>query len=173
MIYTCEYASPLGAMTLAGDGEALTGLWFNGQKYFGSTVQADDIPKYVPAGAEVRRWLDIYCSGGEPGFTPLMRYDTTPFRKAVCDVMLTIPYGQTMTYRQIAQRIAAQMGRPHMSAQAVGGAVGHNPISLLIPCHRVVGTDGSLTGYAGGIERKQKLLELEKADMQGLYVPGK
>ena len=107
MIYTCEYASPLGAMTLAGDGEALTGLWFNGQKYFGSTLHADYIPKEVPAFAEVKRWLDIYFSGREPGFTPLMRYDTTPFRKAVCDVMLTIPYGQTMTYRQIAQRIAA------------------------------------------------------------------
>ena len=158
---------------MASDGEALTGLWFNGQKYFGSTLPADCIPQEVPAFAEVKRWLDIYFSGREPGFTPLMRYDTTPFRKAVCDVMLTIPYGQTMTYRQLAQRIAAQMGRSHMSAQAVGGAVGHNPISLLIPCHRVVGTDGSLTGYAGGIERKQKLLELEKADMQGLYVPGK
>ena len=173
MIYTCEYASPLGVMTLASDGEALTGLWFNGQKYFGSTLPADYIPKEVPAFAEVKRWLDIYFSGREPVFTPMMRYDTTPFRKAVCDVMLTIPYGQTMTYRQLAQRIAAQMGRSHMSAQAVGGAVGHNPISLLIPCHRVVGTDGNLTGYAGGIERKQKLLELEKADMQGLYVPGK
>ena len=173
MIYTCEYASPLGAITLASDGEVLTGLWFNGQKYFGSTLPADCIPREVSAFAEVKRWLDIYFSGREPGFTPLMRYGTTPFRKAVCDVMLTIPYGQTMTYRQIAQRIAAQMGRPHMSAQAVGGAVGHNPISLLIPCHRVVGTDGSLTGYAGGIDRKQKLLELEKADMQGMYVPGK
>ena len=173
MIYTCKYASPLGVMTLASDGEALTGLWFNGQKYFGSTLPADYIPQEVPAFAEVKRWLDIYYSGREPGFTPLMRYDTTPFRKAVCDVMLTIPYGQTMTYRQIAQRIAARMSRPHMSPQAVGGAVGHNPISLLIPCHRVVGTDGSLTGYAGGIDRKQKLLELEKADMQDLYVPGK
>ena len=173
MIYTCEYASPLGAITLASDGEALTGLWFNGQKYFGSTLPAGCIPKEVPAFAEVKRWLDIYFSGRKPGFTLLMRYGTTPFRKAVCDVMLTIPYGQTMTYRQLAQRIAAQMGRSHMSAQAVGGAVGHNPISLLIPCHRVVGTDGNLTGYAGGIDRKQKLLELEKADMQGLYVPGK
>ena len=173
MIYTCKYASPLGVMTLASDGEALTGLWFNGQKYFGSTLPADYIPQEVPAFAEVKRWLDIYYSGREPGFTPLMRYGTTPFRKAVCDVMLTIPYGQTMTYRQIAQRIAARMSRPHMSPQAVGGAVGHNPISLLITCHRVVGTDGSLTGYAGGIDRKQKLLELEKADMQDLYVPGK
>lgn len=174
MIYADSYASPLGTITLAGDGSALTGLWFDGQKYFGSTLpretaRCEDIPVF----AETKRWLDIYFSGREPDFTPELRYDLTPFRKAVCDIMLTIPYGHTMTYGEIAERLAVQLGKVHMSAQAVGGAVGHNPISLIIPCHRVVGTNGSLTGYAGGINRKVRLLELERADMRGLFVPKK
>ena len=109
----------------------------------------------------------------EPDFLPPLRYDSTPFRKAVCDIMLTIPYGKTMTYGEIAAMIAKQKGIERMSAQAVGGAVGHNPISLMIPCHRVVGTNGSLTGYGGGMERKVKLLELEQTDMSGFFVPKK
>lgn len=172
MIYTASYTSPLGAITLAGDGAALTGLWFDGQKYFGSTlpreaVRQEDIPVFV----ETKRWLDVYFSGKEPDFTPQLRYELTPFRKMVCEIMLAIPYGSTMTYGEIAARLAAQQGKAHISAQAVGGAVGHNPISLIIPCHRVVGANGSLTGYAGGIDRKVRLLELEKADMSGLFVP--
>ena len=122
---------------------------------------------------EARRWLDVYFSGQEPDFLPPLRYDFTPFRKAVCDIMLTIPYGKTMTYGEIAGMIAAERGIEKMSAQAVGGAVGHNPISLMIPCHRVVGTNGSLTGYGGGIARKVKLLELENADMTDLFIPKK
>lgn len=174
MIYTSEYTSPLGALTLAGDGEALTGLWFNGQKYFGSTLPASAERRELPLFTEVKeRWLTPYFAGQQPTFIPPLRYDATPFRKAVCDVMLTIPYGSTMTYGQIAAQVAAQMGRAHMSAQAVGGAVGHNPISLIIPCHRVVGTNGSLTGYAGGVVRKVQLLELEGADMTRLFVPGR
>ena len=172
MIYIASYTSPLGAITLAGDGAALTGLWFDGQKYFGSTlpretVRQEDIPVFV----ETKRWLDVYFSGKEPDFTPQLRYELTPFRKMVCEIMLAIPYGSTMTYGEIAARLAAQQGKAHMSAQAIGGAVGHNPISLIIPCHRVVGANGSLTGYAGGIDRKVRLLELEKADMSGLFVP--
>ena len=173
MVYTAEYDSPLGTITLACDGEAITGLWFNGQKYFGNILPRETMQQEQPLFAEARRWLDIYFSGREPGFLPPLRYDSTPFRKLVCDIMLTIPYGQTMTYGAIAAEAARRQGVQTMSAQAVGGAVGHNPISLMIPCHRVVGTSGSLTGYAGGIDRKVKLLALEHADMQKLFVPKK
>ncbi len=110
--------------------------------------------------------MDLYFSGEVPGFLPPIEVQTTPFRRAVWEILLTIPYGQTMTYGEIAERIAVKKGISHMSAQAVGGAVGHNPVSLIIPCHRVVGTDGSLTGYAGGIEKKRQLLTLERAELQ-------
>lgn len=173
MIYTCKYASPLGAITLAGDGDALTGLWFDGQRYFGSTLPADAKEGRSPVFDEARRWLDVYFSGQQPDFIPPLRYGSTPFRRIVCDIMLSIPYGQMMTYGEIARHAAAELGRGSMSAQAVGGAVGHNPISIIIPCHRVTGTNGSLTGYAGGIDRKVRLLELEGTDMSGLFVPAK
>ncbi len=173
MIYTTEYPSPLGAITLACDGEHIIGLWFNGQKYFGGILPKETEQRAHPLFEDAKRWLDIYFSGREPDFLPPLRYDSTPFRKAVCEIMLTIPYGKTMTYGEIAVEIAAKKGLKQMSAQAVGGAVGHNPISLMIPCHRVVGTDGSLTGYGGGINRKVKLLELEHADMRSFFVPQK
>ena len=170
MTYVTSYRSPLGAITLASDGEVLTGLWFDGQKYFGSTLpqqaEAGDCPVFV----QTRRWLDSYFAGESPDFTPPLRWDATPFRRAVWEILLTIPYGRTMTYGQIAAQLADRMGKPQ-SAQAVGGAVGHNPISLIVPCHRVVGADGSLTGYAGGIDRKVKLLALEGTDMSGLFIP--
>ena len=171
MIYTSQYVSPLGAITLACDEEAVTGLWFNGQKHFGNILPPDTQEREKPLLKEAKKWLDIYFSGREPDFLPPLRYGSTPFRKAVCDIMLTIPYGRTMTYGDIAARVAHQRGLEKMSAQAVGGAVGHNPISLMIPCHRVVGTGGSLTGYGGGIARKVKLLELEHVDMKGLFAP--
>ena len=171
MIFTQHYDSPLGGILLAADGTGLRGLWFDGQKYFARDLSAERIEQNTPALAEAKRWLDIYFTGHEPDFLPPLRYDATPFRKAVCDIMRTIPYGQTMTYGEIAARMARQRGLEKMSAQAVGCAVGRNPISLMIPCHRVVGTNGSLTGYAGGIRRKVKLLELEHADMTGLFVP--
>ena len=115
-----------------------------------------------------KRWLDIYFEGREPGFMPPLRYALTPFRKTVCEIMLTIPYGKTITYGEIASELASRKKIAKMSAQAVGGAVGHNPISLMIPCHRVVGTNGNLTGYAGGIDRKVKLLELENVKIENL-----
>lgn len=164
MIYTAHYISSLGGITLASDGEALVGLWFDGQKYFADAIKgqpATDNPS-LPVLADTRRWLDIYFTGRQPDFTPKLRMLTTSFRQAVWQIMLTIPYGQTMTYGEIAKRIAAQKGLKQMSVQAVGGAVGHNSISLIIPCHRVVGTNGSLTGYASGIDKKKRLLELEK-----------
>lgn len=159
MEYTFHYDSPLGGITLRGDGEALTGLWFDGQKYFADTLDPVHQEKVLPVFEETVRWLDVYFSGKEPGFTPKLNPEGTAFRRAVWDVLLTIPYGQTITYGEIGQRLGLSRG----SAQAVGGAVGHNPISLIIPCHRVLGADGSLTGYAGGIDKKQSLLALEQA----------
>lgn len=164
MIYTHHYTSPLGGITLASDGQGLTGLWFDGQKYFGSTLDKTHESKDLPVFAQTVKWLDIYFNGKEPAFTPSLSLNATPFRRSVWEILLAIPYGQTMTYKEIAGKIAEKNGLSTMSAQAVGGAVGHNPISLIIPCHRVVGTDGSLTGYAGGIDKKKSLLQLENPD---------
>lgn len=171
MEYTYHYSSPLGGITLASDGSSLTGLWFDGQKYFAAGLNRAHINKPLPVFEQTVRWLDIYFGGKEPDFTPPLFMKTTPFRKAVWEIMLTIPFGRTMTYGQIAQRIAARRGRSGMSAQAVGGAVGHNSISLIIPCHRVVGANGSLTGYAGGLDRKLQLLRLEGADLSAFFDP--
>ena len=172
MEYTNHYDSPLGGITLASDGEALIGLWFDGQKYFADTLEKEYEERDLPVFEQTRRWLDIYFSGRQPDFTPPLIMRTTPFRKAVWEIMLTIPFGKTMTYGEIAACITKQKGLRQMSAQAVGGAVGHNSISLIIPCHRVVGASGSLTGYAGGIDKKAKLLEMEKADMSRFRRPG-
>lgn len=167
MDYTHHYESPLGGITLASDGDAVTGLWFDGQKYFADSLDQDHEEKALPVFDEADRWLDIYFSGKAPAFTPKLRMRTTAFREAVWNILLTVPFGQTVTYGQIARR----MGLSKMSAQAVGGAVGHNSISLIIPCHRVVGTNGSLTGYAGGLDKKIRLLQMEQADLSGLFFP--
>ena len=171
-MYTMHYDSPLGGILLAADEVGLVGLWFEGQKYFANTLPVEHCAQTTPILAEAKRWLDIYFMGKEPDFTPPLHWVATPFRKAVWEILLTIPYGCTMTYGQIAAQLADRMGKPQ-SAQAVGGAVGHNPISLIVPCHRVVGADGSLTGYAGGIDRKVKLLAMEGADMSGLFIPAR
>ena len=169
----CHYQSPFGGITISSNGSKITGLWFDGQKYFGDTLPKNCEEKDLPVFEETKKWLDTYFSGKAPDFTPPLQMDTTPFRKSVWEIMLTIPFGKTMTYGEIADRIAKQKGLAKMSAQAVGGAVGHNAISLIIPCHRVVGTSGSLTGYAGGIEKKVQLLTLEKTDMSAFFVPKK
>lgn len=161
MIYIQKYTSLLGELTMASDGESITGIWFDDQKYFGSTLPEQYESKELPVFEETKRWLDIYFQGREPDFTPPLLLESTAFREAVWDILLTIPYGQTMTYGEIADIIAKQKGVKRMSAQAVGGAVGHNPIGIIVPCHRVIGKDGSLTGYAGGIDKKGRLLELE------------
>ena len=166
MDYTYCYTSPLGVMTLASDGEALIGLWFEGQKHFPRDLTGGSTEAELPVFTQTCEWLDTYFSGREPCFIPPLRLHTTPFRKAVCDILLTIPYGQTMTYGAIANILAEQRGIARMSAQAVGGAVGHNPVAIIIPCHRVIGSDGSLTGYAGGTDRKQRLLRLENCRMR-------
>lgn len=161
MNYIYHYSSALGGITMASNGTHLTGLWFDGQKYFADTLQNPVQEKSLPVFEDTCRWLDIYFSGKEPGFTPPIQMRTTPFRKQVWEIMLQIPYGHTMTYGEIASKIAKQNGLKKMSAQAVGGAVGHNSISLIIPCHRVVGANGKLTGYAGGLDKKIYLLKLE------------
>lgn len=174
MQYTHNYHSTLGQILLASDGEALTGLWFSGQKYFGSTLTEPHTQKELPIFTETVRWLDIYFNGHQPDFTPpLSMQQSSSFRQEVWEIMLKIPYGKTMTYGAIATKLAQQRGIEKMSAHAVGGAVSHNPISIIIPCHRVVGANGSLTGYAGGIDRKVQLLMLEKADITKLYTPKK
>ncbi len=171
MEYTHHTASPLGGITLAGDGDALTGLWFDGQRHFAEGLDPCSREGDLPVFRRAERWLEAYFNGADPGFTPLLRPKGSPFRRSVWEILLTIPRGQTLTYGEIAARLARQQGLPRMSARAVGGAVAHNPISLIIPCHRVVGADGSLTGYAGGIERKLRLLALEGADTAAFHIP--
>ena len=163
MHYTTFYESPIGRMLLAADDAGLTGLWFEGQKYFARCLDRETEEKELPVFAEAKRWLDIYFSGKEPDFTPPLHFTGTDFQKEVWEILCAIPYGQTMTYGAIADQLAKKRGLSRMSAQAVGGAVGHNNLSIIVPCHRVVGSDGSLTGYAGGIERKTFLLNLENA----------
>lgn len=167
MDYIHYYQSPLGEIILTSDGKSLTGLSYD----FPEMLLPYFIEKPLPIFTETDRWLDIYFSGKNPDFTPKLHLKVTGFRKMVWDILLTIPFGQTITYGEIASRIAKQRGIPRMSAQAVGGAVGHNPIALIIPCHRVVGANGSLTGYAGGIDKKEQLLRLEQVDMSRLFIP--
>ena len=173
MTFLQHYNSPLGGILLAADEIGLTGLWFDGQKYFARDLPAEHVEQNTPVLSEAKRWLDIYFTGREPDFTPPLHPVGSAFRQAVWEILLQIPYGQTTTYGEIARQLAAKLGLPRMSAQAVGGAVGHNEVSIIIPCHRVVGTSGSLTGYAGGIDKKVKLLELEHTDMTELFVPEK
>ena len=173
MTYTSHYDSPLGGILLSADEQGLTGLWFDGQKYFARALPKEHAEGDLPVLSETKRWLDVYFSGKEPEFLPALHPIGSDFQKAVWALLLKIPYGKTTTYGELARQIAAQRGLSHMSAQAVGGAVGHNEISLLIPCHRVVGANGSLTGYAGGIDKKVRLLELERTDMSGFLLPKK
>ena len=172
-VYTCTYQSKLGDILLAADEIGLTGLWFEGQKYFANTLPDGHISQETPILTEAKRWLDIYFSGKEPDFIPPLHPTGSAFRQAVWQILLQIPYGQTTTYGEIAKKLAKMQNASHMSAQAVGGAVGHNEVSIIIPCHRVVGTNGSLTGYAGGIDKKVELLTLEHTEMSRFFVPKK
>lgn len=170
MTYTTHYDSPLGGILLAADEMGLTGLWFEGQKYFADTLAPDRKEQETPILREAKHWLDVYFSGQEPDSTPPLHPIGSAFRQEVWELLLKIPYGQTTTYGELAKQMAAKHDLSRMSAQAVGGAVGHNKISIIIPCHRVVGTNGSLTGYAGGIDKKVKLLTLEKVCVDGFLV---
>ncbi|MCI8336674.1 MAG: methylated-DNA--[protein]-cysteine S-methyltransferase [Peptococcaceae bacterium] len=171
MHYISFYQSPMGEILLAADEEGLTGLWFCGQKYYAAGLASVHEEKETTVLSDTRHWLDIYFSGKDPEFMPNLHMIGTPFQQVVWQRLQQIARGQTLTYGEIARFVAVEKGLAHMSAQAVGSAVGHNKISIIIPCHRVVGADGSLTGYAGGIEKKLQLLALEGADVDGLFIP--
>ena len=165
MTYFYNYLSPLGKLLIATTKDSLVGIWFDGQKYFPDNIPSEATDEILPIFTQTKLWLDIYFGGKQPSFTPpLSLCAATPFRQAVWQKLLQIPYGKTATYGEIAKALQAETDK-RVSAQAVGGAIGHNPISIVVPCHRVVGADGSLTGYAGGIDKKLALLTLEKADI--------
>ena len=170
MNYISHYKSPLGAMTLTSDGESLTGAWFDERNRFVNALANDTVEQDLPIFTDTRRWLDVYFSGREPEFMPAISFgEVGSFRRAVWELLRAIPYGETVTYGSLAKQLA----RPRMSAQAVGGAVGRNPILIIVPCHRVVGANGSLTGFGGGIQRKLALLKLEGIDTAKFSIPKK
>ncbi|MCL1796027.1 MAG: methylated-DNA--[protein]-cysteine S-methyltransferase [Clostridia bacterium] len=173
MYYSTTYASPIGTITLACHEDRLVGLWTEGQKYHGDTIPETMVEnKNAPIFGAAINWLNRYFAGEKPDIPQLTLAPIGgAFRQSVWKILCEIPYGQVVTYGDIARKIALKMGRKSMSSQAVGGAVGHNPISIMIPCHRVVGSNGSLTGFAGGIQMKVKLLEWEGVDMSGLFIP--
>lgn len=173
MQYIDFYKSPIGDMMMACDEVGIIGLWFVGKKYFASTLNADEprLQKTLPIFDQTKKWLDIYFNGQNPDFMPTLSLKGSKFRLAVWEILNQIPYGKVITYGDIANQIARQRGVEKMSAQAVGGAVGHNPIAILVPCHRVVGTNGSLTGYGGGIDKKIELLKLEGIDISQYSLP--
>lgn len=181
MLYTQQYSSPIGDITLTSDGESLTGLWFETQRQYALalankdesevkrniTIATTDEECRVKAVFDITcRWLDLYFSGGMPAFSPPLNPSGTEFQKQVWEILLTIPYGTTATYAEIARISARIRGQATMAAQAIGSAVGHNPISIIIPCHRVIGSNGSLTGYAGGLDKKKALLDTEREGLR-------
>lgn len=172
MLYIHHYQSPLGGMTMSSNGETLTGLTFDCQKQNSCSLEKDqekidNTTDHVIK--ETEKWLDIYFRGIAPDFMPSILLDGTEFQETVWNILLSIPYGEIITYGQIADKIVKERGLERMSAQAVGGAVSHNPIALIIPCHRVVGKNNNLTGYAGGIDNKIKLLMLEGVDLREMH----
>lgn len=170
MTYVKKYQSPIGEIQVNSDGEYLTGIYFKDDRSYRKYVEEKELPIFE----ETIKWLDIYFQGKIPEFIPKYKiYNITPFRKDVIDEMLKIPYGKTITYGDIAKAIAKKRNLKRMSSQAVGRAVGWNPICIIIPCHRVVGKDGNLTGYGGGINNKIKLLEIEGNDLKNYFVPKK
>lgn len=173
MMYTSRYDSPVGPLLLAGQDETLTGLWMEGQKYYSASPGEEAREsKNLPVLQQAERWLDRYFAGKRPAPNELpLAPAGSAFQKEVWNMLLQIPYGEVVTYGALAKQLAARRGTAGMSPQAVGGAVGHNPISIIIPCHRVVGSNGSLTGYAGGLQRKVRLLTHEGVDMERLFVP--
>ena len=171
MQYKMTYKSPVGDLTITTDGQNVTGLWFENQQNYESLLNDIVKEQHQPIFDKVTHWLDEYFSRNKPAINFPLKPTGTDFRMTVWKKLQAIPYGETVTYGDIAQQIAEDRGRSKMSAQAVGGAVGSNPISIIIPCHRVVGANGSLTGFGGGIDRKIKLLKNEEVDMSSFYVP--
>lgn len=170
MQYTTKYKSPLGEILLSSDDIGITGLWFTGQKYYALYLDKENEEKETALLRKAKEWLDIYFSGKEPNFKLPLHFNGSNFQNNVWKMLYSIPYGKIITYGEIANNLARQKGLKKMSARAVGGAVGHNPISIIVPCHRVIGSNGSLTGYAGGVKRKKYLLELENIDMINLFI---
>lgn len=174
MYYSSTYESPVGELTLCSDGENLLGLWLEGQKYHGGTIPEAMVPDENGVFEVAKAWLDEYFEGRKPEISRLpLAPIGSEFRQIVWRILTEIPYGGVTTYGEIGAQVVEELGKDHMASLAVGGAVGHNPISIIIPCHRVVGSDGSLTGYAGGLKKKIWLLEHEGVDMTKLYVPKK
>ena len=173
MYYSSAYQSPVGLLTLATDGDNLIGLWIEGQKYHGNTLSAAMTKKdNMPVFETAKKWLDKYFAGKSPGIAELpLAPKGSDFRREVWDILCGIPYGKVITYGDVAKKIAMSRNERNTYSRAVGGAVGHNPISIIIPCHRVIGSNGSLTGYAGGIDIKIKLLELEGVDISLTRIP--
>lgn len=175
MFYSTSYDSSIGTIRLASDGDNLLGLWIEGQKYFGDSVPGNlTLNDQLPLFSKVKKWLDLYFSGAQPSIVDLSLAPIgSSFRQTVWGLLCEIPYGETTTYGNIAKAVALRTGSASFSSRAVGGAVGRNPISIIIPCHRVVGSDGSLTGYSGGISKKVHLLQHEGAQMSSFYIPVK
>lgn len=171
MHYTSIYKSPLGEMLLAADDCAIVGVWFKSEKYYAYCLNRENQPKETPIIKELKNWLNLYFQGKMPEFTLPIHMIGTDFQVKVWNILLEIPYGTTTTYSEIARKIAENKGIERMSAQAVGTAVGRNNISIVIPCHRVVAVNGSLAGYAGGINKKIELLKLEGAYKNEFFVP--
>ena len=173
MIYKTYYNSPVGKLLIASKDGKLIGLWIEGQKYYLGKIKEELIENdKEEILVKTKKWLDKYFLGENPKISDLdISLNGTSFEKVVWELLKKIPYGEVTTYKELSKKVAKKLGKEKMSAQAVGGAIGHNPISIIIPCHRVVGTDGSLTGYAGGIDKKVKLLKHEKVNMEKLYIP--
>ena len=173
MFYKTDYNAPIGRMMIVSDDTRIVGVWLEGQKYFGGVIGEDLLRQdELPVLQEAKSWLDRYFAGDKPQISELpLAPRGNAFRQAVWRILCAIPYGEVVTYGDIAKEIARQQGVKTMSAQAIGGAVGHNPISVIIPCHRVVGANGNLTGYAGGLEVKIKLLTHEGVDMEKFSRP--
>lgn len=171
MLYYTEYNSKIGKLIIESNGENIVGLYKEGQKYFAKEIDQMQKADNLEILVKTKKWLDRYFNGEEPSYTELsLKPIGGEFRQVVWKLLLEIPYGKVTSYGALAKKVAKIMKKEKMSAQAIGGAVGHNPISIIIPCHRVIGANGSLTGYAGGIETKRKLLELENADMNNIYL---
>lgn len=175
MFYICHYSSPMGLITLASQHNKLVGAWIEGQKYFGQIVNATKQEKSnLTIFNQTKKWLDDYFLEKKPSIKQLsLAPQGSAFRHMVWDILTQIPYGEVITYGYIAKQVALKCNKPHMSSQAVGGAVGHNPLSIIIPCHRVIGANGNLTGYAGGIDKKIWLLQHEQVDIQNFFIPKK
>lgn len=175
MYYKTNYNSPIGKISIVSDKKNIVGLWLEGQKYFFDGLEKQTVlEEEIEVLCKAKKWLERYFHLEKPSISELPLAPTGgEFRQRVWKILCEIPYGEVCTYGEIGKKVARDTGKKSMSAQAIGGAVGHNPISIIIPCHRVVGANGNLTGYAGGIDKKIWLLKMEKVDVDQFFVPKK